>query len=90
MTRGAHRSDAGIEGASKDDLERVCVVCGGSFAGRRADARVCGGACRAALSRSGCPEDSRWFWTRYVSVRAARGAQRRTQGNRANAEQPAL
>jgi hypothetical protein len=31
--------------------ERCCVVCGGSLTGRRSEARVCGGPCRAERSR---------------------------------------
>jgi len=33
------------------DRLRSCVICGGSLSGRRADARHCGGPCRAEASR---------------------------------------
>jgi hypothetical protein len=32
-------------------VERCCVICGASMVGRRADAVVCGGRCRAERSR---------------------------------------
>jgi hypothetical protein len=42
-------------GTSSSDLDhpqsRVCVVCGSDLAGRRKDAVVCGGPCRAERSR---------------------------------------
>jgi hypothetical protein len=31
--------------------QRGCVICGASLSGRRADAMVCGGPCRAERSR---------------------------------------
>jgi hypothetical protein len=45
---------------------RLCAACGTSLAGRRRDAKFCGGACRAKASRKRRLEDAEplaWFWS---------------------------
>jgi predicted nucleic acid-binding Zn ribbon protein len=69
-----------IPAASTTD-QRVCLACGAAVTGLRWDARVCSGACRAALSRLQREEPSARFWTAYALIKRPRGAHRRTQGH---------
>ena len=48
--------------------QRVCAACGPASTGLRRDARICSGACRAALSRLRRDEPARRFWTAYVRI----------------------
>jgi predicted nucleic acid-binding Zn ribbon protein len=70
------------------DENRRCAVCGSPLAGHRSDARVCSGACRAALSRQKRDRPDRRFWTGYAAVRRRRHAQRRTRGAAATRRYP--
>ncbi len=52
-SRGERGSDRGTlrEGLGVKTLEPICVVCGQTLRGRRADALHCSGACRAEAAR---------------------------------------
>jgi hypothetical protein len=77
VPRYVRRAFGGADEHSRRSPLRACVVCGTNLAGRRADARHCGGPCRAEASRLRRILAGREVGP-YQSIQARMAARRRT------------